>query len=74
MYYAKHPFLKVGLPFLSAMVVGMFLLVDMRKSRYESRINVRASDTPLSGEGKRSLRTLEEELAVGRKEGNMRVY
>ena len=60
MYYTRHPFLKVGLPFLSAMLIGTALLVDIRKSRYTTKRNARA----IEGEGKRSLKTLEEELTV----------
>lgn len=62
MYYSYNPFLRVGLPFLTAMVIGTFFLVDLRKSRYEPRNNRReALKDEESGE-KRTMKTLEEEL------------
>lgn len=64
MYYAKNPFLTVGLPFISAVLAGTFVLVDLRKSRYEAKRNARTSGPAAASEGKRTLRTLEEELAV----------
>lgn len=65
MFYAKNPFLTVGLPFLSAVLAGTFILVDLRKSRYEVKKNARQSGcSEVGNEGKRTLRTLEEELVV----------
>lgn len=59
MYYSKHPFLKVGLPFLSAMLFGTFFLVDLRKCRYETTKN----SAEIEGKKeKRTMKSLEEEL------------
>lgn len=61
MFYNKHPFLAVGLPFLSAVLVGTVLLVEIRKSRYETN-RISPPSHPVSE--LRSLKTLEEELSV----------
>lgn len=58
MYYSKHPFLKVGLPFLSAMVFGTFFLVDLRQARYEPKNRIETHKL----EEKRTIKSLEEEL------------
>ncbi len=58
MYYSKHPFLKVGLPFLSAMVFGTFFLVDLRQARYEPK---NRADNHVA-EDKRTIKSLEDEL------------
>ncbi len=68
MYYSKHPFLRVGLPFLTAIVVGTFLLADIRKSRYE-HVRTRIPDN-CDAEGdkrKKNMKSLEEELKVKNK-------
>lgn len=66
MYYTKHPFLKVGLPFLTAIIFGTMFLVDLRKSRYESQRNVRLTENELieGNKVKRNMKSLEEELKV----------
>ena len=65
MYYVKRPFLKVGLPFLTAMVAATFLLGDMRKTRYEhSTNNSRRLHEPASTETRKNIKTLAEELTV----------
>lgn len=70
MYYAKHPFLKVGLPFLTATLIGTAILVDIRKSRYESISSRRGDikgieeDSKAIGAKRRSMKSLEEELEV----------
>lgn len=76
MYYTKHPFLKVGLPFLAATLIGTAILVDIRKSRYESMSMRRGGIKGIDEDskdigGKRSMKSLEEELEV---HGNMMVY
>lgn len=58
MYYSKHPFLKVGLPFLSAMVFGTFFLVDLRRTRYEPKNRTENSAV----EEKKTMKSLEDEL------------
>ena len=63
MYYSKHPFLKVGLPFLTAMITGTFFLVDLRKSRYENVNFSRKEAVEVeTGKERRTLKSLEEEL------------
>lgn len=62
MYYSNHPFLKVGLPFLTAMLFGTFFLVDLRKSRYEATKNSRKVVEIEDGKEKRTMKSLEEEL------------
>lgn len=62
MYYSNHPFLKVGLPFLTAMLFGTFFLVDLRKSRYDSTKNSRKVVEIEDGKEKRTMKSLEEEL------------
>ena len=65
MYYAKYPFLKVGLPFLTATLIGTAILVDIRKSRYESISSGSRSGIKEDIGGKRrSMKSLEEELEV----------
>ena len=77
MYYTKHPFLKVGLPFLAATLIGTAILVDIRKSRYESMSMRRGGikgineEIEASGGKRRSIKSLEEELEV---HGNMMAY
>jgi len=62
MYYSKNPFLRVGLPFLTAMVFGTFFLVDLRKSRYETRNSRKEIVKDNENGEKRTMKTLEEEL------------
>lgn len=62
MYYSKHPFLKVGLPFLTAMLFGTFFLVDLRKSRYEQQNSRRTMPENANNTEKRTIKSLEEEL------------
>lgn len=59
--WQRHPFLTVGLPFISAVLLGTAVLTDIRKSRYARPRNERLKEVELSGE-KRSLKSLEEEL------------
>lgn len=59
MYYSKNPFLKVGLPFLTAMVFGTFFLVDVRKSGYEAK---HMADFKSERNEKRTMKSLEDEL------------
>lgn len=60
-YYTKRPFLFVGLPFLSAVIFGTFLLADMRKTRYRTTA---VEPRPESTTEKRTLKSLESELEV----------
>lgn len=60
MFYEKRPFLSVGLPFLTAMILGTFLLADIRKSRYEREPTTEMSLTTK----KRDIKSLEDELTV----------
>ena len=62
MYYNKNPFLRVGLPFLTAMVFGTFFLVDLRKSRYETRNSRKEIVKDNENGANRTMKTLEEEL------------
>lgn len=61
--WQRYPFLTVGLPFISAVLLGTAVLTDIRKSRYVRPRNERLKEVELSGE-KRSLKSLEEELAA----------
>jgi hypothetical protein len=63
MYYSKNPFLKVGLPFLTAMVFGTFFLVDVRKCRYETKkLTNFKSESENERIEKRTMKSLEDEL------------
>jgi hypothetical protein len=65
MFYTERPFLRVGLPFLAAILFGTALLADTRKSRYSN--SPRSRSIPTESENcapRKSLKSLEEELAV----------
>lgn len=63
--WKRHPFLTVGLPFISAVLLGTAILTDIRKSRYERPRNERLKEVEERGSGeKRTLKSLEEELAA----------
>lgn len=51
----RRPFLLVGLPFLSAIVAGMFILADIRRVRYERPGGGRCADA-------KNVRSLQAEL------------
>ncbi len=53
----KHPFLAFGLPFLSTVVFGMFLLADIRKSRYSNHQLITKNK-------QKKFKSLEEDLLV----------
>ena len=66
-YYNKHPFLVVGLPFLTLVVLGTGFLSDLRRCKYEQQQTCRKGlEKDALGEDnkKKTLKSLEDELRV----------
>jgi cytochrome c oxidase assembly protein subunit 16 len=63
---SRYPFLSFGLPFLSTMVIGSFLLSEMTQTRYdvsEKRVKAMKKEELLGMKGKKT-RSLQEEYFV----------